>query len=54
MQMIHDGRTNITGELIIDRPSTPVEDIRNRIRENNHSGLSKFGTRPGKNLKAKC
>ena len=60
MQMIHDGRTNITGELITDRPSTTVEDIRNnimktdRIRENNHSGLSKIGTGPGRNLKTKC
>lgn len=24
MQMIHDGRTNITGELITDRPSRPL------------------------------
>ena len=24
MQMIHDGRTNITGELITDRPSIPL------------------------------
>lgn len=24
MQMIHDGRTNITGELITDKPSRPL------------------------------
>ena len=45
MQMIHDGRTNITGELITDRPSRPLEP-RRRINENN-------STLPN-NLRVKC